>query len=424
VSIKPGQVQLNYTRLFSGTYIEKPGDFNITPNNLAPASEKLVSPRIRRDGKYDLDQWNDAYFEKLKSFIAEAGRLGIVVEMTLFCSTYSENQWSINPFNEANNLQNLSTLPFKALHTLESGGRLPYQEKLVRKMVRELNSFPNLFFEIQNEPWSDQHVRGEIINPYLTKQTNFPNVMAVASPASITWQRKVASWIADEEKKLPNRHMITQNIANFRHPIDSEDIVEEASIFNFHYAYPDSATWNLGWNRVVGYDETGFAGGKDTTYRRQAWNFIMAGGGLFNSLDYSFSVGFENGTDHQPTSPGGGGVALRKQLRILKEFLETFTLQRMHPDNDVVVHAPGFIPRCLCETGRQYAIYLESKVEHKKNSQLTLKVPHGKYEVLWIHPASEREEPASVVEHSDSLLKLTTAEFTGELAFRLKRIND
>ena len=36
-----------------------------------------------------------------------------------------------------------------------------YQEKLARWLVRELNSFDNLFFEIQNEPWSDNHTMGE-----------------------------------------------------------------------------------------------------------------------------------------------------------------------------------------------------------------------------------------------------------------------
>ena len=31
-------------------------------------------------------------------------------------------------------------------------------------------------------------------------------------------------------------------------------------------------------------------------YRTEAWDFLIAGGGLFNNLDYSFAAGYENGT--------------------------------------------------------------------------------------------------------------------------------
>lgn len=32
-----------------------------------------------------------------------------------------------------------------------------------------MNAFDNLFFEIQNEPWADNHAMGDFINPYLSE---------------------------------------------------------------------------------------------------------------------------------------------------------------------------------------------------------------------------------------------------------------
>ena len=43
-------------------------------------------------------------------------------------------------------------------------------------------------------------------------------------------------------------------------------------------------------------------------YRSEGWEFVLAGGGLYNNLDYSFTVGHEDGGFQFPsTQPGGGG---------------------------------------------------------------------------------------------------------------------
>ena len=91
------------------------------------------------------------------------------------------------------------------------------------------------------------------------------------------------------------------------------------SIFNFHYASPpETVAMNYGLNKVIGDDETGFRGVSDDVYRMEGWEFVIAGGGLYNNLDYSFAAGHEDGTFEYPASqPGGGSRALRRQLKIL-----------------------------------------------------------------------------------------------------------
>ena len=54
-----------------------------------------TGPGKAMDGEpiWDLDQWNQEYFDRLHSFLAAASRRGIVVELTLFSHTYNDAIW-------------------------------------------------------------------------------------------------------------------------------------------------------------------------------------------------------------------------------------------------------------------------------------------------------------------------------------------
>src|SRR5256885_15618572 len=169
-----------------------------------------------------------------------------------------------------------------------------------------------------------------------------------------------------------------QNIANNKAKIHTPH--PAISIFNFHYASPpDTLAMNYGLNKVIGNNETGFKGTNDTHYRMEGWEFILAGGGLYNNLDYSFTVGHENGTFVYPkTQPGGGNPVFRQQMKILKEFIHRFDFVRMKPDNAVIksgVPEKGSA-RALVEPGKQYALYLFGGT----NATLKLDVPPGNYQ--------------------------------------------
>ena len=57
------------------------------------------------------------------------------------------------------------------------------------------------------------------------------------------------------------------------------------------------------------------------------------------TLDYSFSVGHEDGKDLEPNGPGGGSPELRRRLRILMRSFRGLPLVEMAPDFDTVRHA-------------------------------------------------------------------------------------
>jgi hypothetical protein len=362
---------LNLTRTFSGAYCENPTAFNITRNSLAPAPGRLMCPWARSDipgyanggNKFDLTKWDPAYFWRLKDFVREAGRRGIVVEFTFFCPFYKDDMWNLSPMNTANNVNSLGSVTRTNVHTLDQhGGLLAVQESLVRKVITELQEFDNVLWEICNEPY-------------------FGGV-------TLPWQHYIANVIVDAERFLKHKHLITQNIANGRKIIESPH--PAVSVFNFHYASPpDTVAMNYALRKVIGENETGFKGTNDTHYRMEAWEFLLAGGALYNNLDYSFTVGHEDGTFVYPAQqPGGGNPGFRQQMKFLKSFIHSFNFVRMKPDTSFV---KGGLPvktrrQALAESGKQYAAYFKAATNSSLTGTLTLDLPVGKYRAEWFDP--------------------------------------
>lgn len=278
-----------------------------------------------------------------------------------------------------NNINQTDSVPSAVVNTLENGNLLEHQERYVRKIVRELNSFDNLYFEIQNEPWAEQPDLEFNRNEYGPPE-DWRMQAQVVSQRSNDWQRQVAQWIKDEENNLPKKHLISQNISNFQYPITDPD--PNMSIFTFHYTLPEAVYANYHLDRAIGFNETGFAGRADSTYRRQAWRFMMAGGALFSHLDYSFSVGAESGQDTTYTAPGGGNPALRQQFGVLKSFFERLNFVSLQPDHSVVTAAPGATTVALSDGQTQWVIYLEPMAV--RSYPLTLNLPVGAYQAEWI----------------------------------------
>ena len=403
---------LNYTRIFSGAYVEPLGAFKIDRNTLAPPAERFIAPWARSTtagyanggNKFDLSRWDDNYFRRLKDFVAYASARGIVVELSLFCPMYEEMQWQLSPMNAANNVNGAGKVGRTDVYALEKNGALQAaQEALTRKLVTELNAFDNLFFEICNEPY-------------------FGGV-------TMAWQHRMADVIAETERALPARHLIAQNIAN-----ESAKINEPhpgVSIFNFHYATPPFAVgMNYGLGKVIGDDETGFRGTADAPYRTEGWEFILAGGALYNNLDYSFVAGEEAGTfAFPPTQPGGGGVAFRAQMKTLSDFINAFDFIKMRPDISPV---KGGVPvgarvQALVEPGRAMAVYLRRPVARAAEApappsaaELMIDLPEGEWVATWVDPASGKLTQAPSM-RGGGIRTLSAPPFGTDVALRIVR---
>lgn len=393
-----GACGLNLTRTFTGAYMEDPSSFGIRHNTLAPADGRLICPWARSDqpgyaaggNKFDLTRFDDAYFARLRDFCAVAAEKGVIVEVVLFCPFYGDEMWAISPMNAANNINRIGDVDREAVYTLADPALQTIQDEMTRKVVVELNEFDNVYFEICNEPY-------------------FGGV-------TLDWQSHIAQVIASTEDALPNRHLIAQNIANNTARVDDPD--PAVSIFNFHYAAPPEAVaenWHLGL--PIGFDETGFAGSDDATYRRQAWEFILAGGSVFSNLDYSFTAGYERGT-RPVEAPGGGSVAFRRQMRILTGFVKSFDFLRMVPLAELSVSAPGEVSAyALTEPDRAWAVY----VNGTSPATVTFDAPPAAYRAEWVDVMTGDVVASQTITHPGGRLTLQSPAFSQDIALRVVR---
>jgi hypothetical protein len=425
---------LNLTRLFVGTYYEKPGDFGIGANTLAPGPGRALVPWARSESpgaadggaKFDLSRWDPAYFERLRSFVSEAGERSIVVEVVLFSSYYGSG-WPYSPMNAANNVNAVGTVPKEKANTLANGNLLAEQERVVRKIVAELRDLDNVYYEIQNEPWSDHEVAADVVNLSVLPEDASPagsfwkNRVDLASPESLEWQARICAVIRDEEDRLGVRHLVAQNYCNHRYPVG--DVDSRVSILNFHYAWPEAVTLNAGLRRVASFDETGFASPgdrvaapeTDAVYRRQAWEFLLAGGGIFSMLDYSFAVGHEDGS-FVNRAPGGGSPALRRQLRVLKDFLHSFDIPELKPRPELVEASPGAFPRAI-GTSRALGLYVRGDGQ----TVLRLDLPRGEWREEWIDTKTGAIAKSAAFAHGGGSRELASPPYERDIALRLVR---
>jgi len=408
---------LNYTRVFSGAYVEPQGAFKIERNTLAPRPGRFLAPWPRSSqpgypnggNKFDLSRWDDGYVTRLKEFIAYAAGKNVVVELSLFCPMYEEVQWSLSPMNAANNVNGVGTVGRNEVYTLDKDrALLAAQEALTRKLVTELNGFDNLFFEIANEPY-------------------FGGI-------TMAWQHRIADVIVETERALPAKHLIAQNIANKSAKI--ADPHPAVSIFNFHYATPpETVAMNYALNKVIGDDETGFRGVSDDVYRMEGWDFVIAGGGLYNNLDYSFAAGYEDGTFQYPsTQPGGGSRALRQQLKILSDFINSFDFIRMTPGDTIIKDGipPGGSTRALVEPGRAIAIYIRrqrptsgkepatSAPDTGSPSPLQIELADGEWRAEWVDTTTGSVVRTDSV-RGGGVIGIAAPDYRADIALRLRR---
>ncbi len=403
---------LNHTRVFTGVYREDADAFQITDNTLAPATNRFICPWDCSNvpgyhgggNRFDLTQWDDDYFLRLKDFLRQAAQRGIVVELTLFCPMYKDSMWDDSPMKSTNNVNEVGDCGREEVYALKHESITEVQLAVTRKVIQELRDFGNLYYEVCNEPY-------------------FGGVTS-------EWQHRIVDEIVSTERTFPHKHLISLNVANGRQRIESPH--PDVSIFNFHYCVPpDVVALNSHVNKVIGENETGFRGSADVLYRTEGWDFLMAGGALYNNLDYSFSVQRPDGTLVDYKSPGGGSVELRKQLGILKRFFDEMDFVRMKPDHSHVhVLTPNLTSSVLATIGKTYVVYLHAPLPNKpkkleehlrENIEVTLQLdfPAGDYRVVWLNPVTGRLDAVEEISHLGGKRTLVSPRFANDIALRV-----
>lgn len=416
---------LNYTRIYPGVMFEPVGKF-MPGNTLGPKPESLIVPWVRSDtpgyrlggNKFDLDRWDPAYFARLKDFLTQAARRGIIVEVCFFNSQY-EDTWPLSPHYFENNVQGIGKCDWKDVQTVKHADLLRRQDDYVRKLTQEVNSFDNVILEICDEP-------GHI-------GTGF----ALSSP----WVSHLADVVRDTERDLPQKHLLGQEVDGpLGGPVDfaadprfslivgqyiwGEDQGEMGGMKGLDFKYQDNKPIEL---NETAYYPIWYKGDKLADSRVEAWEFIVGGGAGFNQLNGLFTA----------TNPAGktpDNEQIFQALQNLKQFMHSFDFVKMSPDKAFLVSGvskPQY-HRALSEPGQQYALYIHHSsdkigaaytvVPGEYREDLVVNLPAGHYRVEWIDPATGVVLGSTDVAHEGGHRTLTTPAYKVDIALRIKRV--
>ena len=222
--------------LFRELQVFMPADDQLVPINphspCKPLAGEYVAP-FRRTGpgfatdgypKFDLDQWNPTYFERLHGFLAAAQERDIIIELTLFSCTYHNAVWRLNPLNQQNNINGVGQIAWQDYLSQREEALFERQRHLVRKVVQEVNGYDNFYFEICNEP--------------MVGRAGFQPLADFATVEEIEdWQRAIRDTICETEADLPKKHLIFQvPVEGWRTDRPLERVLEEETVdaINIH----------------------------------------------------------------------------------------------------------------------------------------------------------------------------------------------
>jgi hypothetical protein len=415
---------LNYTRIYPGALFEPRGKF-IKGNTLGPRPGSLIVPWARSNvpgymlcgNKFDLDRWDAEYFARLKGFVAQAAKRGIVVEICFFNAQYSDT-WPISPLYYENNIQGVGRCDYEDAQTLRHPDLVRRQDDYVRQITAEVNAYDNVILEICDEPFL----------------TGTP--LELAGP----WLGHLVEVIKNAESHLPKKHLIAQQLeGSVGGPCDFSAHPDVPLIVT-QYVYEASAEQMGGMkaldieykhNKPIELNETyyypvWYKGDAVADSRVEAWEFIVGGGAGFNHLNGVFTV--EN--------PGGktaDNAQVLRALRNLKDFIYSFDFLKMRPDKSFIASGvpAGAYCRAISQPGEQYALYLHhSKLDSGSAyivspgnyvEKLVLNLPAGTYKVDWVDPASGSVVRTETVTHQGGERTFTTPAHAVDIALRITR---
>jgi hypothetical protein len=173
-----------------------------------PHPWKRTGPGTAGDGKpkFDLHQFNDGYFDRIRYRAQEAARRGIYVSIMLFeggAGLYAFDYWEYHPFHGANNINNIdvdANRDGKGLeyYTLMNPTVTTLQAAYVRKVVDTVNDLNNVLYEISNE----------------------------THESSTAWQYFLIRYIKHYESDLPKQHPVGMTTQHGESLLDNSNLFD------------------------------------------------------------------------------------------------------------------------------------------------------------------------------------------------------
>lgn len=328
---------------------------NYVRNTMSDRDENNVFAfKKNGDEKYDLNQWNEEYWDRLTFFLDETSKREIIVQLTLWDHfDIGGSRWNHHPWNPENNV-NMAPGTWKGqddfFSTINRNAKdeLKYQKKFIDHLLSITLKYDNVLYNINNE-----------------------------SSVSAEWENFWAHTIKDAAIKAGKKANVTNmQLSAFnavRHVMSNSDIFDFVDISQNNQDSKGArgpAHWDylmflrqkiasfgpIPMNNVKIYGatdgSTNYSAGTETEAVDRFWRNIFAG---------CASARF-----HRPSVPSkrwGSGLNERVQtnLKAMDMLLEKLDIVSCAPHNDLLtpaVSVPSMMEAYVtANIGHQYAIY-------------------------------------------------------------------
>jgi len=369
--------------------VESPADYRWTP-----LPYRRTGPGNALDGglKFDLTQFNQTYFDRLRSRVIEAGNRGLYVSVMLFNgwstsypkgSYQAANPWAGHPFNASNNINNINGDPNgdnsgSETHTLAIPAITALQDAYVRKVIDTVNDLDNVLYEISNE--SD------------------------GSAGNTSWQYHMINLIKTYEASKPKQHPVGMTVAwpngnnsdLFNSPADW--VSPNGDLNN-----PPVATGQ----KVILADTDHLCG--ICGDRGWVWKSFTRGENPLFMDQYDDSYKLEGGgyNLNNPTD-----VSLRRNLGYIRNYANRINLVAMTPRGDLA--SSGYALANAVASGGEYLVYLPNGGSVTVNLSAT----PGTLTVEWFNPSTGATLNGGTVTGGTS--RTLTAPFSGDAVLYIR----
>lgn len=339
-------------------------------HHVAPLPWARVGAEKAIDGqpKFDLKQFDPAYFDRLRHRVSEAGRRGIYVSVMLFegWGLMHGNRgraapagwaWRGHPFHPDNNINGIDVgvegdRNNGKPHSLGNREANAFQAAYIRKVVDTVNDLDNVLYEVINEGGDKQ------------------------------WDWWVVETLREHERGKPRQHPIGitgHGAEDLKSMLASPaDWISPGSRDGFR---DDPPAWDGRKVSLLDTDHVWGIGGNQVW----VWKAFLRGHNPLFMDPYDGAV-IGNRFDPQ-------WEPVRRSMGYAQRWAERIDLAAMVPSESVASSK-----YCLANPGQEYLSYKPAGL-----ATLSLTFPAGMYDATWIDPATGKESAEEAVEHAGGI---------------------
>ncbi|MCL2880860.1 MAG: hypothetical protein FWF29_11510 [Treponema sp.] len=418
---------LNYTRIYPGVSIHKPGGQNRKNDTLGPG-EYLITPWARSNtpgyagggNKFDLDKWDNDFFARLGDFLNYANEKDIIVEICFFNSIHKQS-FEYCPLHRDANVQGVGCDSFMDYETLFNKQLVAVQLKYVEKVITETNKYNNVIYEFCDEPTID----------------------GTKAKDAYPWLDALITHATAIEDKLPRKHLFAQQI------MVGVDFSEDDRIAINVAQYTTSQARQVGGytalqdfyhrtGKPIEMNETVSALSEPAYYERdvvaasrlESWEFMVGGGAGFNQLNACFT--YLNPAGNHPDNH-----RILAGLRNLRNFIESMDYVKMTHDNNTIKElSVGGRISGMSEAGKQYAFYMHHcftnyrrwhpthyvPVEGEYNTVVSMEIKEGEYNLTFVNPADLAVISEQKIQSTGEEIKIQCPRYTLDIALKIIKV--